>query len=256
MIMNPIIGSNSAKRAINSSYKGKTVTPKIITLNNIMAHNGSGWFPATLSNCTWQSSTRIPGDGAKSSVKIIPSGSGECSLTSGKHDLVASHKYYISFKVYYESAANCTFDWYWPIAEPSAAAGLRVNAAANVWTRVSAVFTRKNFTDGSYPCRFDYNNEANNVPIWFTSCMLFDLTDGFGAGNEPSKEWMDMHVDSFGDTKQVHYFDNLIDLFNDIANAIQTKSGESGEIFACDFAERIKKATTGSNPIWVKVTSE
>ena len=214
--------------------------PKTITLTNIMANNGKGWFFATLGNCSWQSSSRTPGDGANSSVKIIPSGVGECTLTSVKHDLVASHKYYLSFKVYYESSANCTFDWYWPVAEPSAASGLRVNAAAQIWTRASAVFERTSFTDGSYPCRFDYNNEAGNVPIWFTSCMLFDLTAAFGAGSEPSKEWMDKHVDSFGDTLTVHYYENLGELFSNIANAIRTKSGQSGEIFACDFPDRIK----------------
>ena len=214
--------------------------PKTITLTNIMANNGKGWFFATLGNCSWQSSTRTPGDGAMSSVKIIPSGVGECTLTSANHDLVASHKYYLSFKVYYESSDNCTFDWYWPIAEPPAVSGLRVNAAAQIWTRASAVFERTSFTDGSYPCRFDYNNEAGNVPIWFTSCMLFDLTAAFGAGSEPSKEWMDKHVDSFGDTLTVHYYENLGELFTNIANAIRTKSGQSGEIFACDFPDRIK----------------
>lgn len=105
---------------------------------------------------------------------------------------------------------------------------------------MSAVFERTSFADGSYPCRFDYNNEAGNVPIRFTSCMLFDLTAAFGAGKEPSKEWMDKHVDSFGDTLTVHYYENLGELFADIANAIRTKSGQSGEIFACDFPERIQ----------------
>lgn len=214
--------------------------PKTITLTNIMANNEKGWFPATLGNCSWQSSTRTPGDGAKSSVKIIPSGGGECTLTSAEHDLVASHKYYISFKVFYDSAANCTFDWYWPVAEPSAASGLRVNAAAQTWTRASSVFERTSFADGRYPCRFDYNNENGNVTFWFTSCMLFDLTAAFGVGNEPSKEWLDKHIDSFGDTLTVHYYENLGELFADIANAIRTKSGQSGEIFACDFPDRIK----------------
>lgn len=214
--------------------------PKTITLTNIMANDGKGWFFAILGNCSYQSSSKTPGDGAMSSARITPSGVGECTLTSAKHDLVASHKYYLSFKVCYESSANCTFDWYWPVAEPPAVSGLRVNAAAQIWTRASAVFERTSFTDGRYPCRFDYNNEAGNVPVRFTSCMLFDLTAAFGAGSEPSKEWMDKHVDSFGDTLTVHYYENLGELFTNIANAIRTKSGQSGEIFACDFPDRIK----------------
>lgn len=214
--------------------------PKTITLTNIMANNEKGWFPATLGNCSWQSSTRTPGDGAKSSVKIIPSGGGECTLTTAKHALVASHKYYLSFKVLYGSAANCTFDWYWPVAEPSAVSGLRVNAAAQIWTRASAVFERTSFADGSYPCRFDYNNENGNVPFWFTSCMLFDLTAAFGVGNEPSKERMDAEITSFGDSITLDYVPKLGELFSNIASAIRAKSGQSGEIYPYDFASRIR----------------
>lgn len=212
-----------------------------VSMANIMANGGKGWFPATRGNCSWQLSSITPGDGAASAIKLIPSGAGECTLTSAAHELVASHKYYITFKVMYESAANCTFDWYWPVAEPAAAARLRVNAAADTWQRVSAVFDRTSFSDGSYPCRFDYNNDSGaNITIWFTSCMLLDLTAAFGAGKEPSKEWLDKHITAFSDTPSVQYVDNLGELFKGIADAIRAKSGQTGEIFACDFADRIR----------------
>nr|DAP05249.1 MAG TPA: hypothetical protein [Caudoviricetes sp.] len=212
-----------------------------VSMANIMANDGKEWFPATRGNCSWQLSPLTPGDGAGSSIKIIPSGAGEATLTSAAHALVASHKYYITFKVMYESAANCTFDWYWPVAEPSAAAGMRVNAAANTWHRVSAVFGRTSFSDGSYPCRFDYNNDSGaNITIWFTSCMLVDLTAAFGAGLEPSKEWLDKHITAFSDAPTVQYVDNLSELFKGIADAIRAKSGQTGEIMACDFADRIR----------------
>ena len=212
-----------------------------VSMTNIVANTGKGWFPATRGNCTWQLSSLTPGDGAGSSIKIIPSGAGEVTLTSAAHGLVASHKYYITFKVMYESAANCTFDWYWPVAEPAAAAGLRVNAAANTWQRVSAVFDRTSFSDGSYPCRFDYNNnDGSNRTFWFTSCLLVDLTAAFGAGKEPSKDWLDKHVTAFSDTPSVQYVDNLGELFKGIADAIRAKSGQTGEIMACDFADRIR----------------
>lgn len=229
---------------------------KTITLTNIMANEGQGIFGAFLNNCTWQYSTQTAGDGATKSVRVIPSAAGECTLTSAAHSLVASHKYYLSFKIKFESQASGTVDWYWPVAEPAAVSGMKVSGDANTWIRCSAVFDRTSFSNGNYPCRFDYNNESVNVPFRFTSCMLSDLTTAFGAGNEPSKEWMDTHVTSFGDSLTVHYVDNLGELFTNIADAIRVKSGESGEIFACDFAERIKKAITGSNPVWVKAISK
>lgn len=212
-----------------------------VSMTNIMANDGKGWFPATRGNCAWQLSSITPDDGAASSIKIIPSSAGECTLTSAAHNLVASHKYYISFKVRFASATQGTCDWYWPVAEPCAAQNMAFNCAAETWVRLSAVFERTSFSDGSYPCRFDYNNtDGKNTTFWFTSCMLIDLTAAFGAGLEPSKDWMDKHVTAFADSQQVQYTENLGELFTDIANAIRAKSGQSGEIMACDFADRIR----------------
>ena len=211
-----------------------------VSMTNIVANNGKGWFPATRGNCSWQLSSITPGDGAASSIKIIPSGAGEVTLTSAAHNLVASHKYYISFKVRFASATQGTCDWYWPVAEPCAAQNMAFNVAAETWVRLSAVFERTSFSNGSYPCRFDYNNNnGKNTPFWFTSCMLIDLTVAFGAGLEPSKDWMDKHVTAFADSQKVQYIENLGELFAGISSAIQTKSGQSGKIFACDFIDKI-----------------
>ena len=211
-----------------------------VSMTNIAANDGKGWFPATRGNCAWQLSDITPGYGAASSIKIIPSGAGECTLTSAAHNLVASHKYYISFKVRFASATQGTCDWYWPVAEPCAAQNMAFNVAAETWVRLSAVFERTSFSNGSYPCRFDYNNtDGKNTTFWFTSCMLIDLTAAFGAGLEPSKDWMDKHVTAFADSQKVQYIENLGELFAGISSAIQTKSGQSGKIFACDFIDKI-----------------
>lgn len=211
-----------------------------VSMTNIVANNGKGWFPATRGNCSWQLSSITPGDGAASSIKIIPSGAGEVTLTSASHKLIASHKYYISFKVRFAAATQGTCDWYWPVAEPCAAQNMAFNVAAETWVRLSAVFERTSFSDGSYPCRFDYNNtDGKKTSFWFTSCMLLDLTAAFGAGLEPSKEWLDKHITAFSDAPTAQYVDNLGELFKGIADAIRAKSGQSGKIFACDFIDKI-----------------
>lgn len=212
-----------------------------ISMTNIVANDGKGFFGTSgLSNCTWTLTSQTPGDGATSGVVVTPSGAGECTIASGNKSLVASHKYYLSFKVKFASQTTATFDWYWPIAEPACAAGLKASGDANTWIRLSAVFDRTSFTDGSYPCRWDYNNDSgNNVPVRFSSCLLVDLTAAFGAGLEPSKDWLDKHVTAFSDTPSVQYVDNLGELFKGIADAIRAKSGQSGEIFACDFIDKI-----------------
>lgn len=226
--------------------------PQVIILDNMLANEGKGWFPAILSNCTWNLSSQVPGDGAASSVVVTPSGTGECTLSTGSTNtpaLVSTHKYYVSFKVKFNSAVNGTFDWYWPIAEPAAASGMAVNAAADVWTRVSATFDRTSFTNGNYQCRVDYNNDdSGNKPFRFTSCMLFDLTAAFGAGKEPNKEWMDSYVTAFADSQAVKYYENLGELFTDIAGAIRKREGTTEKIFACDFPNRIAALVASTKP--------
>ena len=54
------------------------------------------------------------------------------------------------------------------------------------------------------------------------------------------KDWLDKHVTAFSDTPSVQYVDNLGELFKGIADAIRAKSGQTGEIMACDFADRIR----------------
>lgn len=217
---------------------------KTVTLNNIMATEGRGYFTAILSNCTWQSSSITPGDGSTQSARVIPSASGEVTLTSAKHNLIASHKYYVTFKIKFESEASGTVDWYWPVAEPPVINHMTVNGDANTWIKCSAIFDRTQFSDGSYPCRFDYNNESTNIAFRFTSCMLFDLTETFGEGKEPSKEWMDTHVTSFAETQTVHYYESLKELFSNIANAIRSKTKKTDKIFACDFPDSINAIET------------
>ena len=84
------------------------------------------------------------------------------------------------------------------------------------------------------------NNDGGNKVFWLTSCMMIDLTAAFGDGKEPSKDWLDKHITAFSDTPTVQYVDNLGELFKGIADAIRAKSGQTGEIMACDFADRIR----------------
>ena len=58
---------------------------------------------------------------------------------------------------------------------------------------------------------------------------------------EPSKERMDNYVTAYADSQTVHHAENIWELFTDIANAIRVKSGTSDQIFACEFADRIRK---------------
>ena len=110
--------------------------------------------------------------------------------------LIASHIYYFSMEVYYPSSVAGSFDLYWPIAEPGAIRSMSTTASQQ-WVRLSGVFDRTSFSNGSIECRVDYNNEQATAEVYISAMMLIDLTAAFGAGHEPSKEWCDRNIEWF-----------------------------------------------------------
>lgn len=104
-----------------------------------------------------------------------------------------THQYYFSVWIRQNTSLNLSFDWYWPIAEPSVMSGVK-NAALNTWEHHSAVVSRSGFTSGSYPMRIDCNNyPGNNALMYVDGLMVVDLTATYGAGNEPTKEFCDQY---------------------------------------------------------------
>lgn len=106
--------------------------------------------------------------------------------------LNSTHIYYGRWEGYQEVKAGVTASMYWPISEPSfGSVGL---GEAGVWNLYSWRVQRNSFTSGSYPLRIDYDNGNVNGTIWADGVMLVDLTDTFGSGNEPTKEWCDANI--------------------------------------------------------------
>ena len=109
-----------------------------------------------------------------------------------KPTLTPNHKYYVRVETYQESKTG-SCDIYWPIAEPSMFSGQ--NGVAGQWNVCSAIVDRSSFSAGTYTMRIDYNNVGTAGMMWFDGLMLVDLTDTFGAGNEPNKAWCDANIE-------------------------------------------------------------
>lgn len=107
-----------------------------------------------------------------------------------------THTYYFRCWLL-QSEKNGSFDFYWKEQEPAVIAGATVSGN-NQWTRVSTVFNRNGFTNGSYQARFDYNNPGVNKNLVINGVVLVDLTETFGSGNEPNKTWCDEHIPYIG----------------------------------------------------------
>lgn len=116
-----------------------------------------------------------------------------------------SHKYYIRYEVYMETQPDdaLTFGCYFPLLEPCFFAGMR--PVAGQWTMFSNAGNLNVPTtyDTSSTFRIDMDNWYVEATAWIDGAMLIDLTDAFGSGNEPSKEWCDANIDYFLGSKYI-----------------------------------------------------
>lgn len=168
-----------------------------ITLTNLIpspSMEGTGW--GTGGNSSY--STTHAYVGTRSLRMVGTSGSPEtvCNTTASV-PLINTHTYYARVYGWQDAKTNgAAVGFYWPIAEPNFNDNLPVGDAGK-WNLYSAVNTRGSFSNGSYSFRLDWNNRGAAGTIYYDGCMLIDLTEAFGPGNEPTKAWCDENVPYF-----------------------------------------------------------
>lgn len=168
------------------------------TLTNLIVNGdfeGSGWSGGSYDTSKHHTGTR--------SYKLIgSSGSPEVLANcSNNINMINSHIYYIRWFVYHEGAPGTT-GCYFGIAEPSFIEGQSIGPA-NQWNMISHINNRNSFSSGSQGIRFDYNNSNQSGTLWIDSALCIDLTDAFGSGNEPDKEWCDKNIPFFTGTTSI-----------------------------------------------------
>lgn len=116
-----------------------------------------------------------------------------------KLPVISNHKYYCSMMVLLNFENAKTVEIYFPYAPPYPNV-LEVIYTFK-WTKVSGITQHAdNFM--SKWC-FDMNNGGEASIVWFTEMICIDLTETFGAGNEPSKEWCDANIPFFEGTSVI-----------------------------------------------------
>lgn len=162
-----------------------------VKLKNLFTHSlndASGWMNATYS-------TQHSKYGSGCMMMTANSGSAEVVFYTSDTILHnQTHKYYCRVETFQETKVGST-DIYWPEAEPNFLNN--ISGPANTWVVVSAVNTRSNWTTHSDRLRFDFNNSRVAGQMWFDGALLIDLTECFGAGKEPTKEWLDSNIPWF-----------------------------------------------------------
>lgn len=164
-----------------------------ITLTNLIpspSMEGSGWSGGTYSTSyayDGQYSLRL--DGTASTPEVTAN-------TTAAIALNPSHIYYARVYGYQTTKSAGTVGFYWPIAEPNFQEGIPLGDAGK-WNLYSGRNGRSSFSSGSYQFRLDYNNSNAAGTMYFDGCMLLDLTEAYGAGNEPSQAWCDENIPYF-----------------------------------------------------------
>ena len=171
------------------------------------AHVRSGDYSLKITGSAGSSETTIP------TTFTIPLGSTN-----------KDHIFYVQYWGYQEVQAGASTQIYWPIEEPSF--GSLALGPAGQWNMYSFYVTRSsNNASDTAALRIDYDNNGVAGEIWFDDIVLLDLTEIFGAGNEPSKEWCDANIISGTETQTIQY---------DTATNLDNRAGANA--VAYDFA--------------------
>ena len=128
-------------------------------------------------------STNPAGYKSNRSFKIAP----DATLQQSLPKLIKNHKYYYSARVYSDGALNGAIRLRDSSANVLSAIYLGSHYTSH--TLVSNLFIPTyDITSGNLYC-VNYNNNA-----YLSKFIMIDLTDTFGSGNEPSKEWCDNNI--------------------------------------------------------------
>lgn len=163
-------------------------------ITNMLPSMESGW---NRSATTYSDRTAILLSGTTSNVEVTVT-------TTVSFPLDNTHVYYARVYWLRPTSTEGRVGIYWPIAEPYFVVGMRSGVAAE-WNLYSARKTRPSFSNGSYSLRLDFDNAYTAGEIYYADAMLIDLTECFGAGNEPTQEFCDENIPYFTGTKAVFY---------------------------------------------------
>ena len=102
------------------------------------------------------------------------------------------HKYYVIGYGYFTISTGAFAVGYY--YNNGAATPLNVPSTLNTWLSSSAVFT----CNGAIKLTVGTWASGENQSSYYDGFMLFDLTEAFGAGNEPTKEEVDAMIQKYG----------------------------------------------------------
>ena len=108
---------------------------------------------------------------------------------------IAGHKYYGACWWYTSSGwtgGDTRFEWYIGDSETKKITFFSKGDTGGTWQKLSAIGSMSSVDAGSYVLRNFATSSSGTA--YCTNMMIIDLTDTFGAGNEPTKDWCDNNI--------------------------------------------------------------
>ena len=170
-------------------------------LENLLKYGdfeGEGWTNSSANTLAYDTSIKLFGT---KSLKVTSKNSSKVESVfyhNTNPPQVKGHKYYVCCHIYLPTAGVTTqMQAYWPEAEPLMGSMYVDQSKVGQWQRVSVISTRNNWDSGEKRFRFDLEQFQSPNYVYLDGAMLIDLTDCYGEGNEPSKEWCDANIPFF-----------------------------------------------------------
>ena len=186
-----VVETSEGKRitAYNNSY----------TLTNLIPNSSmenTGW------SCSYSSEVSRYGDysckltGTTSTIEQYATLSSSITLNN-------THKYYGRVEIFATAVNGESVDIFWPISGEGYFGSVGI-LQPNQWDVYGIIVDRTNIANGSHGLRLDYNNNYLTNTAYYDGAMLIDLTEAFGAGNEPSVEWCNKNIPYFNGKTRIN----------------------------------------------------
>lgn len=114
---------------------------------------------------------------------------GACFETAYHVPLIASHKYYLRYRI----MSNCDADSLATVAWPNNVA-TNMLLSLNVWHYIAEILDMSSAVSGNYPVQFSIGTTISGQYVYYDKLQLIDLTADFGAGSEPDTAWCNENI--------------------------------------------------------------
>lgn len=176
------------------------VKPYLINLLKYGNFENQGWIAGSNCSLTFDSSIKKYTNYSLK-VSITRTNTGEAYFYQTVNPpMIQNHKYYVCCWIYLPTNSSATgMQVYWPEAEPLMGDMVADTTKINQWQKLSLIATRTNWSSGNQKFRFDIEGSISPNYVYIDGAMLIDLTDCYGEGKEPTKEWCDNNISFFMD---------------------------------------------------------